>query len=74
VGQPRDRDARLCYVVFYEKDECPEGYDLPEVGENEFCITLEFVRLEYDIEKSARKIYDTQELDDFLGTRLFEGR
>ena len=51
-----------------------EGYDPPEVGEGEYCVTLEFIRLEYDIEKAARKIYDVPELDDFLGTRLFEGR
>jgi predicted phosphodiesterase len=74
IGQPRDRDPRLCYVVVYEKGESPEGYDLPEVGDDEYCATLEFIRLEYDIEKSARKIYDTPELDDFLATRLFEGR
>lgn len=74
VGQPRDRDPRLCYTIFYEKGERPEGYDPPEVAENEYCITVEYVRLEYDIEEAARKIYDTPELDDFLGTRLFEGR
>ena len=74
VGQPRDRDARLCYLVVYEKGEMPEGYEEPEVGHGEYCATMEFVRLEYDIEKAARKIYDTPELDDFLGTRLFEGR
>ncbi len=74
IGQPRDRDPRLCYVVIYEKGEAPEGYDPPDVGKDGYCVTLEFVRLEYDIEKAARKIYDVPELDDFLGTRLFEGR
>lgn len=74
VGQPRDRDPRTCYIVVYEKGECPEGYDPPEVGENDYCTTVEFIRLEYDVEKAARKIFDTPELDDFLGSRLFEGR
>jgi len=74
IGQPRDRDHRLCYVVVYEKGESPEGYEPPNIGEDEDYITLEFIRLEYDIEKAARKIYDTPELDDFLGQRLFEGR
>lgn len=74
VGQPRDRDPRLCYTIVYEDDEAPEGYELPEVEEGEYRTTIEFVRLEYDIEKSARKIFDTAELDDFLGTRLFDGR
>ncbi|MFQ5591016.1 MAG: metallophosphoesterase family protein [Phycisphaerae bacterium] len=74
VGQPRDRDPRLCYTVVYEKGEAPEGYVPPEVGEDDYCTTMEFVRLEYDVEKASRKILDTPELDDFLGTRLFEGR
>ncbi len=74
IGQPRDRDPRLCYVVIYEKGDNLEGYDPPNVGPDEYCVTLEFVRLEYDIEKAANKIYAVPELDDFLGTRLFEGR
>ena len=74
VGQPRDRDPRLCYSVFYENAEVPEGYELPEIADGGYSTTIEFVRLEYDVEKSARKIFDTPELDDFLGTRLFEGR
>lgn len=74
VGQPRDRDPRLCYTVIYEKGEVPEGCDPPDVGDGEDYLMVEFVRLEYDIEKAARKIYDVPELDDFLGTRLFEGR
>lgn len=74
IGQPRDRDPRLCYTLFYEKGEVPEGYDPPNVGPDENYLTVEFVRLEYDIEKAAKKIFDTPELDDFLGTRLFEGR
>lgn len=74
IGQPRDRDPRLCYTIVYEKGESPEGYEPPETADDEYCTTIEFIRLEYDIEKSARKIYDTVALDDFLGTRLFEGR
>lgn len=35
---------------------------------------LTFRRVEYDIEKTVRKIYDTPELDNFLGDRLREGR
>ena len=52
------------------------GARLPtlNVGPGEQYLMVEFVRLEYDIEKAARKIYDVPELDDFLGTRLFEGR
>ena len=74
IGQPRDRDPRLCYTIVYEKGESPEGYEPPELEEDEYCTTIEFVRLEYDVDKAARKIFDTSALDDFLGTRLFEGR
>lgn len=74
IGQPRDRDPRLCYTVVYETGEAPESYGPPEVAAGEKCLTVEFVRLEYDVEKAARKIYDTPDLDDFLGSRLFEGR
>jgi diadenosine tetraphosphatase ApaH/serine/threonine PP2A family protein phosphatase len=35
---------------------------------------VQFVRIEYDIDVTARKIHDNPHLDDFLGTRLFEGR
>lgn len=34
----------------------------------------EFVRLEYDIEKTAAKIKQIPQLSDWLGDRLFEGR
>jgi len=74
VGQPRDRDPRLCYIVVYEKGESPKGSAPAGLGADDLYATIEFVRLDYDIEKAAKKIYDTPELDDFLGTRLFEGR
>jgi diadenosine tetraphosphatase ApaH/serine/threonine PP2A family protein phosphatase len=35
---------------------------------------LSFRRVEYDVEKTIKKIYDTPELDNFLGDRLREGR
>jgi diadenosine tetraphosphatase ApaH/serine/threonine PP2A family protein phosphatase len=35
---------------------------------------VEFVRVEYDIERTVRKIHDIPELDDFLGSRLLDGR
>lgn len=33
-----------------------------------------FVRLEYDYETAAKKIYETDELDNFEGDRLFDGK
>ncbi len=35
---------------------------------------VHFVRLEYDYETAAKKIYETQELDNFEADRLFDGR
>jgi diadenosine tetraphosphatase ApaH/serine/threonine PP2A family protein phosphatase len=35
---------------------------------------IRFRRVEYDVEKTIRKIYDTPELDNFLGDRLRDGR
>jgi diadenosine tetraphosphatase ApaH/serine/threonine PP2A family protein phosphatase len=65
VGQPRDRDVRASYVVI-----SVEG----EGKSNGYQADVEFVRLEYDIEKAVKKIFAAPELDDFLGTRLMDGR
>jgi len=65
VGQPRDRDVRASYAVVTVADPDPkEGYRAE----------VEFVRIDYDIEKAVKKIFAVQELDDFLGTRLLDGR
>jgi len=65
VGQPRDRDVRASYVVVNVSDPGPkEGYRAD----------VEFVRVEYDIEKAVKKIFAVPDLDDFLGTRLLDGR
>jgi diadenosine tetraphosphatase ApaH/serine/threonine PP2A family protein phosphatase len=65
VGQPRDRDVRASYVVVTVADPDPQdGYRAD----------VEFVRIEYDIEKAVKKIFAVSELDDFLGTRLLDGR
>jgi diadenosine tetraphosphatase ApaH/serine/threonine PP2A family protein phosphatase len=59
VGQPRDGDPRACYVVL------DDGNDGPMV---------EFRRVEYPLEETVQKIYEVQELDNFLGDRLRDGR
>ena len=65
VGQPRDRDVRASYVVVTVNGRAPnDGY----------CAEVEFVRVEYDIEKAVNKILAVPDLDDFLGTRLLDGR
>jgi predicted phosphodiesterase len=81
VGQPRDRDPRASYVVVYEKgDPVPPNEDesaLPgpvTPGDPDYWATVEFVRLEYDVDKAVKKIMAVADLDDFLGTRLLDGR
>ncbi len=85
VGQPRDRDPRASYLIVHENGECSSGTEKAPAGStsstagqsaggNEFELPVEFVRLEYDIEKSVRKILAVPDLDDFLGNRLYEGR
>ncbi|MFN4243099.1 MAG: metallophosphoesterase family protein [Tepidisphaerales bacterium] len=36
--------------------------------------TVEFVRVSYDVQTTVRKVAAIKELDDFLGTRLLDGR
>jgi diadenosine tetraphosphatase ApaH/serine/threonine PP2A family protein phosphatase len=59
VGQPRDGDWRACYILI---DEDPTGP------------TIRFRRVEYDIETTVAKIYAINDLNNFLGDRLREGR
>jgi len=78
VGQPRDRDPRASYVVVYPHEE--DGSDNPgrgsllEKAARCSIAQIEFVRLEYDIEATARQILAEPELDDMLANRLYEGR
>ena len=60
VGQPRDRDPRSSFAVLHGG-----ASDTPSV---------EFVRLEYDVEATKKKVEKIDALDDFLGARLLEGR
>ena len=75
MGQPRDRDPRASYAVLHEVDDPPANETIGELrGEAKGAIILEFVRLEYDVEKAVKKILAVPELDDFLGNRLLDGR
>ncbi|MCH7703323.1 MAG: metallophosphoesterase family protein [Planctomycetes bacterium] len=85
VGQPRDRDPRASYLIVHENGERDSGTQktsgsstsstgAQSGGGNAFEMTVEFVRVEYDIEKSVKKILAVPDLDDFLGNRLYEGR
>ncbi|HHK42887.1 MAG TPA: metallophosphoesterase [Planctomycetaceae bacterium] len=59
VGQPRDLDARACYVVLVD-----------EPGERKAI----FRRVEYPVETTVQKIHDIADLDNVLGDRLRTGR
>ncbi|UCG17729.1 MAG: metallophosphoesterase family protein [Phycisphaerales bacterium] len=65
IGQPRDRDVRASYVVVRENGEG---------GDEDYQASVEFVRVEYDVELAVKRILAVPELDDFLGTRLLDGR
>jgi diadenosine tetraphosphatase ApaH/serine/threonine PP2A family protein phosphatase len=75
VGQPRDKDPRASYVIIHERDGAADG-DGSLVDSALGCSVaqVEFVRLEYDVDSTVRKILATPELDDMLGHRLYEGR
>lgn len=60
VGQPRDGDPRSCYVIL--DDDKPDA------------TTVTFNRVDYDRAKTADKIYNIRELDNFLGDRIKQGR
>ncbi|WP_456366791.1 metallophosphoesterase family protein [Thermococcus sp.] len=58
VGQPRDGDWRAAYALINTDEEPPDN--------------VEFHRVEYDVEETARKIIEAG-LPRFLAERLFEG-
>ena len=88
VGQPRDRDPRACYVLLHHYDNLLDDFTLDNNNHEDKPIMLnqaaapeggvlpkvEFVRVEYDIDKAVSKVKAVPELDDFLGERLYEGR
>lgn len=73
VGQPRDKDPRASYVVVHTF-----GNGQPEKNgsspTNAEIDQIEFIRVEYDIETTVKKILEEPMLDDMLGHRLYEGR
>lgn len=76
VGQPRDRDQRASYVVVHRSPEALQDSTENMVATALTCSVeqIEFVRVEYDVEKTVQKILAEPALDDLLGTRLYEGR
>ncbi len=76
VGQPRDRDTRACYVVVHRRPEALEDGTESLVATALSCSVeqVEFVRVEYDLEKAVQKILAEPNLEDLLGSRLYEGR
>ncbi len=80
VGQPRDRDPRASYVVIHRTRS---GEAVARQNKTDRLVSMaleptvdqvEFVRVEYDIDSTVKKIFAEPELDDLLGNRLYEGR
>ena len=65
VGKPKDGDPRGCYVILTidEKASTTDGDS----------IQVEFIRFDYDVEKSARAVEDSR-LPDVYATCLREGK
>jgi predicted phosphodiesterase len=75
IGQPRDRDIRASFVVIHEEEDVKKLNESGQMTTMPNCRTVvEFVRFEYDVQRAVRRILDNPYLDDFLGTRLLEGR
>ena len=74
VGQPRDKDPRASYVIVHTFDNGKPTKGEAENFANIEIDQIEFVRLEYDIESTVKKILAEPMLDDMLGHRLYEGK
>lgn len=78
VGQPRDRDPRASYVVCHSRNGVTPGgsgaQSLVAVALQCSIEQVEFVRLNYNIDTTVKKILAEPQLDDLLGMRLYEGR
>lgn len=61
VGQPRDLDPRASYAILETADDLEP-------------IRAQFIRLDYDIDRTVAKIMANPELNDWLGERLLQGR
>lgn len=69
VGQPRDLDPRASYVILHEPSGESNGAAMGGPRGS-----VQFVRVPYDIDSTARKIKAVPQLSDWLADRLFEGR
>ncbi len=77
VGQPRDRNPMASYAVLDETTSEPDAGDAPSTNESpgfDVSTRVSFHRVAYDIETVVRKVAAIDELSDFLGQRLREGR
>jgi diadenosine tetraphosphatase ApaH/serine/threonine PP2A family protein phosphatase len=84
VGQPRDRDPRSSFVIVHDGGEATfakpgengggGGGGSGATGPTPNGPYVEFVRLPYDVDTTVRKVEAIADLDNFLGTRLLDGR
>jgi diadenosine tetraphosphatase ApaH/serine/threonine PP2A family protein phosphatase len=78
VGQPRDRDPRSSFVIVHLPGEAGTDSSAdsggPKNGGPAPAPYIEFIRLPYDVDTTVKKVEAIPELDNFLGTRLLDGR
>ena len=83
VGQPRDRDPRSSFVIIHGNGGIEFGNNGGGGGSGGASSAgpgpaggghVEFVRVPYDVETTVKKVEAIDDLDDFLGTRLRDGR
>ena len=79
VGQPRDRDPRASFVIYHGGSSGTGPGNggngaAPEPPDASVSPYIEFIRLPYDVDVTVRKVEAIESLDNFLGTRLLDGR
>lgn len=61
VGKPKDGDPRACYVILEASEEDGQG---EEYGKH---LSVEFIRVPYDIERAARAIEESEMPQEYAG-------
>ena len=74
VGQPRDRDPRSSFVILHPPANGTGAAAATKAAPGAPGGYIEFVRLPYDVDTTVKKVEAIPELDNFLGTRLLDGR
>ncbi len=84
VGQPRDRNPNASYVILHDETvefarvdadrDSGSGSPVPQKNPTAPGGSVQFIRVPYDVQTTVNKIKAIDALDNFLGTRLIDGR